>query len=422
MFPICVQSNKTVVYGFFILMFVFINARGRVNDPNQKILPYVKLLFNFTIYYSIITIIFQSLINSSDLLFDFSRTLYTLVGFANTLLILLFMNTIRKDECLDIFEHLFSLIAILFIAQFAFSTIESYYDFTFVTTDYGNLTPGNIDATNKEFWTNTYNSRSILSLVGINFTNYFHFPFTGLLGQWNFWGSQLPFLNIIFIIMYILTKKRFYMFLLVAIIAATILNTTRISLIAIVVTDLIVYYKLSKKNLNKFVFYFFICLAIIAVYGVDVATDVDDFFSHSNTLVGRSNIYSICMDYLAENPIKILIGHGFDEIEQIGVLMKMTTKSTSFESQFFAVLFTTGIVGLSYFVYLLVKIFMLTKEFLGLNKLINIILFINILLMSLTLNSIFSIAVLPYIVLIYTYNNLSNSMKERPIMIDKIDD
>jgi hypothetical protein len=278
--------------------------------------------------------------------------------------------------------------------QFVLSAIESYYGFFFVRDYFSAMRLGGFE------------KRSLFPLIGLPdpFT-VLNFGFSGLLGAHNFWGSQLPFYNLIFYLAYEQTRKRYYLMMMGCVFAAILLNTTRVSTLTILITDLILLIRNARGNKFRLAL-LTVPLLVSLPFLISSLVQELSFLSSSQTdnLLIRLRIWDLALYYVTEHPASLLFGLGFPTMQtfvlSLTELLGYGRVLSSFENAFFDIVFSYGFVGLSTYLYLLYRIIIFTTPQKGVHFL-SLLLAFNILGVSVTLGGILYEFVLPFVTLIF---------------------
>ena len=274
-----------------------------------------------------------------------------------SLAIIYYLSKFSDTDILEIFQKIVPFVAFAFIVQFILSYYES------VT---GRIIAQGYDWLNESnyFQFAKMSNRLIFNIIGINIADYLSLkiPFSGLLGQHNYWGTQLPFYNLIFWSQYFTCKKRIFLGLLLLVLLSAIFNTSRFGIFAILVTDIFLLNKfvVNKKHFLK-ISYSILFIAVFAHYWSVLSIRSKEYFDTINTLHARIINYKLFSDKLFDrDTYEILFGSGALGVERF--MIHVLGYVTSFESQFFATMLGNGLIGLGLLIYFLFKI---VKQSLG---------------------------------------------------------
>ena len=376
---------------------------------SRYFLKKVKPIFQFLIFF---TILF-----SLQLFYKMSGLYYfidVLTVYFLSITIILFLSNYRKNSLIKFLENVFYLVGVMFLIQFVLSAYESinyfYLDeahnwaLPYVEKDYTTLPTDYV----------SIRKRWLPQIIGIDFglLDYFRLPFSGLLGQANFWAVQLPFYNLIFLLMYHKTKRKYFLFLVFLVLAAILLNTTRSAIFTILLTDIIYMLFIGKSKKYN---YMTISGAVILlfIYTADIVRNFLIYFKGSNTLTGRIETYISLLQYSRLSEIPLVWGYN---VQQLLDIERYHLLGRGFESYFFDVLFYNGIFGLFLFIYLLLKIMTQGRKFSTVNKYFSILIVINIIGISLTINGPVSDYAFSFVTILYIYNVVSDpSYNESPL-------
>lgn len=384
------HNNKFQLILYFTIGIVILETKLQIG---KYFLNRVNPIFQFCLFFFLLEMM-QSLIKRDP----YGRLMYLLVPYTLALAIILYLSNNKKEYTLKFLERVFFFVGIFFIIQFALSIYESMNNMYFDNAHNWALTYG---------YSNSVRNRWLLQVVGLdfNFLNLFAHPFSGLLGQQNFWASQLPFYNLIFLYMFYKSRRRYFLFLIFLVLIAVLFNTTRAAIFTIFITDII--YKLFIDRSKKYNYIIILgsiillCLIIIAYRNSFLS-----YLSQSDTLSIRLENYSLLKQFFVTRDFPLLLG--FD-LKQLHKIENSYLDGFGFESYFFDVLFANGIIGLFLFVFFLVRIVRQARKFTTTNKYFGFLIFLNIVGVSLTLNGIMQAYTLPFVTLIYIYNVVTDS-------------
>lgn len=381
------DNQITVYYIFLILLSLgFVVKSGKKNHLDGH-----ARFFSFYFIANIILTTEQFIVTSLS-----ARTfLAACFPYALSLFIFHFLYRHPSDEIKRIIEKVFRFIIIAFFIQFVLSIYESsighYIGVIWEDPNGVQLYSG---------WEN----RIVLNMLG-NFTggltSSFHFPLSGLLGQHNYWGSQLPFYNLICLIVYHETKEKKFLFGLITIFIAVIFNTSRFGLAGIIVTDLF-YVAYYFSFVRKYILLFFSILIIIILYTLaDIISLWENYQAlQPDTLQYRVNNYSEFWKHLVDLHIgDYIFGIGLKDSPKY--YEKIMGFPGNFESSILMSFFQYGIIGLSLLMYLWKKIFNYAMRFKNRFNPFIFLLFVNIIAVSITVNGISYYFVLPFVALIF---------------------
>ena len=224
-------------------------------------------------------------------------------------------------------------------------------------------------------------------------------PFSGLLGQHNFWGTQLPMYNLLFLLWHRRRRSRLLQTCLVLTPIAAILNTSRFGIGAILATDL--FYMLW---INKSLRLVLLCLTVsigpfVIINFESLLASWTYYFTHSDTLTGRVWSYSMSLDvYSSQDMLNILIGAGSLGIHD---LVNLSSGWGSFENEFIARLMTFGVAGLLWFIAFLCVLAAKAIHLKGESRQFAVLLVLNVILVSVTSNLVFVYSSFVIVTLVY---------------------
>ncbi|NQV18414.1 MAG: hypothetical protein HQ534_07725 [Armatimonadetes bacterium] len=383
-----------LIYFTLVLLLFFIKLK-----PNRYFLREINPIVHFLIFFIILQT-FQLFYKGGGL-----RELlrYSTVCFISITIILL-LSSYKPEYTIKFLDKIFYFIGVIFIIQFVLSGYESinniYLDKVHnwaLPTDYASIS-----------------NRWLLQVIGIefDFLQYIIHPFSGLLGQHNHWGAQLPFYNLIFLIMYYKTKSKYFLFLLVLVFIAVLLNTTRAAIFTIMATDIFYIIIFAKKKTRLYHLTISAFIAILLFYIVDIIQNFSIYFSKSNTLEGRASYYPIFIEYIFSNKFPIFWGHGLREMGTIGYKLQSLGGASggSLESGFFPLVFFNGYIGLFLYLIFLVRIVIQGKKFSRIHRYFSFLIVMNIIGISLTIGGVLTNYAFQFVTLIYIYNVVSDRL------------
>jgi O-antigen ligase len=250
----------------------------------------------------------------------------------------------------------------------------------------------------------SFESRFILSnLPGpINPFTYLKLGLSGLHGQHNGWAFQLPFYNLLTAFAYIRTNKRFFLYTMILVLMAQMLNTTRTGILAIFVTDVLVYMKFfyRKKAVVR-------TITVVAVVAIPVFLGLSatiynyfaDYFMKggSDTLSIRIDMWRSAIYHLTSGGFFLLTGLGYAEAGRLALSFVLLggyeSQLSSLENVFLDVLFLYGVIGLALFVYF-VRV-LIWKRADKTYRYFNLLLVVNMMIIGMTLGQVFVLRCYP---------------------------
>jgi len=348
----------------------------------------------------IITYLYMAIIILKMIVYnDYSYTLFNLLlPFILSAVFIEYSQSISDSKSQEFIQKCFNAVYVIFILQFVLSLIESLFNFYFVEA---------YNILNKNFLeeSNTYINRFIIPVpLFLNPFNYLHFGLSGLLGQHNYWGMQLPVYNLIFLYAYLRNKERKYFIILMFVLVAQVLNTTRTSLVLIVLSDLLMFFYLYVKTSKRSrLLIYIVTILVIIIFSDKIIALLQAIVTKSDTLTIRLNIYQYAWYYLKVHYQELLIGYDYRAIGNlvIGFLRsaKFTTILRGFENGFFDLVFIYGIAGFTLFlalVYTIVTIFWKNRH----GILLSIVFILYVIFINMTLTHIFPSFIFPFIILL----------------------
>lgn len=395
-FNIQVGKFLAIPYGCVLLLLLVSMVRGRFRTRN---LSAVKSLLVFE-GVTLLLYVVQLVLGSSEL----NLFLFSALGIMFSVGLVVFFLTMSEEQALPTLRSFFVLTILLFFAQLAFSIQESHSGFYY----FGDNSWVNY------LYANTLATRVIFAIFSANlpFLNYLQLPLSGMIGQWNHWGTMLPFYNLMVWALFAANRKRSVLFLLPIILLASILNTSRFGISAILVSDAVLYVGLLNGRR-------WVPIAVLAlIIGVGVAemtylaARVNMYLSRgTNTLTPRIQDYELLIQHVRNMKfLSLLFGEGGQSAT--GTLFRVTGGVTqSFESQFFWELFVLGVPGLSVFLFLLYGTWRERLRHAHTTRLMIAVLVMNMVAVSLTSNLVFSAYIFPFVTVLFIYLGLQEKGK-----------
>lgn len=221
-------------------------------------------------------------------------------------------------------------------------------------------------------------------------------PFSGLLGQHNYWGTQLPFLNLLFAMWYMETKNRYLLILLVLVLFSIVMNTSRFGLGAILLTDFILIrtsYPRYRYLMNLFMA-LLVGLAFLYLFGKH---DIDEIeFQNVSTFLFRLVIWASLFIVISNFSLADFL-FGIDPVQL------KNTVTYSLESQFFYLIFNWGVFGVFFVAILIYSLMQLYKRLHHLHRVMLLLVGVNAVFVSVLANQIFEYTTITIVMLILSY-------------------
>lgn len=347
---------------------------------------FFKIIVIFNIVFLLLTYL-NFVVRGQGRLNALSRT----YGINLAVLVIYYFKYETKDNIYSLFDKLFFLISVVFIIQFFVSTVESV----------GGISYGYIS--NSYDWNSSSDSKSMVDQKTFGLadikdrlqTGYFFkalkIPFSmvysGMLGQHNHWGTQLPFYNLIFLFQfYKQKKKKYYFILLILVFLAAIFNTSRFAIIAITITTSFFIYKYLKiPRIMKKSLIGLIIIIIAFLFGI-ILDNLLFYISMTDTFTGRLEVWNFLWPAIWDRGIlAILIGSTQKEIFEITKLLMLP----DFENLAYEIVFKNGLIGFFFFLFVLSKIWAVANNYSSVTKHFFRFLVINVILVSLWSNVFF---------------------------------
>jgi hypothetical protein len=374
------------------------------NDIDRYFLKKTALFFHLTLLL-LAVITFLEFINRTELIIIIRESLPFILGLG----IILFLASNKDEERIRVLERTFYFIGLFFLIQFILSAYESLLNIYFVKEFNWAL---------HDMYSSSVGRRFILNIFNIDtsFLDVFYHPFSGILGQHNYWAYQLPFYNLIFLIMYHNTKGRYYFFLLVMVFLAILLNTTRAGIIAIAITDLFYILFLRKKNGSKNYTVILLAIIIAAYYFTNISLNILGYFQKTDTITIRVDWYSVFLKHIFSGDFPFISGYGNSGL--VSVMHKL--RAYNFESAFFQIFYTHGLIAFSIFMALLIGIVLQGRNFSQLNKYFSYLLVFNIIGVSLTIGGILNYFTFQFVTIIYVYIAITDPSYKKTALFNTI--
>jgi hypothetical protein len=386
-------SYNLANYSIIILIIAFLIDRIIVSRT-KRIYFICPEIFLFSLYIIAISII-KGLIGS-DLQNGFSQSVGPLFGIIAGLHIL---GTKSKWKSSKRYWEIIGLcLAPLFVAQIFLSIYESIMGFTL--GDYEIKIIVNNQFSNKY---GAIINRDPLALVGLTLGKLIglQMPITGLIGQHNYFGGMLVLYNLIFLIAGMRSGRRLYYGLAIIAFMAAIANTTRIGLVAIIITDIIIIWQSIKIKHSIKLYIAFIMGILVLLYIPIIIESIMNTFEMSNTLPVRMDAWEYIYDQYTHTislgsiifgwSMKMQQSWGYDYINRY---------MGSFENQFIAIVIRYGIPVVLLFSIIFIGP-MFAKKRIKENIYIVRLLGINVMILCITLDTLLHYSNYVLIILIY---------------------
>ena len=317
-----------------------------------------------------------------------SGSLYFLArhyGFFISTGLLLYLSWMEEESLPPLYDKLVRLIGIIFLSQLLLSVVESLASKSVIleSYDWNTTSIGRSDVIAAEL-----SDRLQIGMIFENFRIPFKIPFSGMLGQHNHWGTQLPLYNLLFLLQALARPKerKFFIVLCCCVGFAILFNTSRFGILAVMITSIIVL--LRYVQMPKGVKYALVLLPVgLVIYYLDDIIDaLTLYFSLTDTFTLRWENWSTLWPYVwNRTPFSVLFGSPDQEI----ALIRAQLDWPDFESLFFQVVFEQGMVVLICFLGLLVYLWVKSGKNASLERLFTRLLVVNVILVSLWSNTLF---------------------------------
>lgn len=236
----------------------------------------------------------------------------------------------------------------------------------------------------------------------------FSTTFTGLFNSHNTFGVMLVYYNSFFILAFGSTNKKKYLLILMSLVfVAALLNTTRTTIIAIFISDIIYFIYRYRMRRLKQVLFLLILPFLILFPTIDI---ISQYFDTIGNLAFRLAIWSSSIDSIIKSTHITYFFFGFP-LSDITAMSYNTWKQDlgSFENEFIRIYLYFGLLGLISFInFFIFTIFRLSKSVDESERSFPIILGLSILITSLSLDVFSFYAVQFLFVPQYLYLNINN--------------
>lgn len=390
------RNNVLAISGMFSSMILFVAVVRYFSLGQHRTFPIQPLLFVF----------FLCVIGSVRVLIGlmpFRESLGTNAGLILSGVIVLYLSTFSQNNRIVIFDKLVNLIALGFVVQLLLSIYESMSG-EIIGAGIGWLVTGysvadviaqggvyRVDILHERFIGNAiYPTLSQILFGGMTL------PFSGMLGQHNYWGTQLPFINLLFALRYMETKERYFLFLLALVLFSIVMNTSRFGLGAILLTDILLLrmsYPRYRMEIN-FLIALLVGLAFFYMFGKH-DNDVEQY-QNVSTILFRVVIWASLINLISNfSFVNFLFGIDFAQLQD--------AVSLSLENQFFYLIFYWGLLGVLSVVILVYSMRPIYKRMHPLYKMVLQLVGVNAVLVSVLANQLFDYSTVTLIMLLLSY-------------------
>jgi hypothetical protein len=148
-----------------------------------------------------------------------------------------YISGLNESQRRGVLERIVPAMAIVFVFQLAYSMFESLAGEEYIIQSFD----WNSSGSSYEFDAPLLDDRLQIGLISSHLTIPFKMTFTGMLGQHNHWGTQLPFFNLTFMWYLFHRRERPWWLSVLPVLTflAAVLNTSRFGIISILVTDIV---------------------------------------------------------------------------------------------------------------------------------------------------------------------------------------
>lgn len=378
-----------------------------MKEKNANLVKATSPLRSFNLFYIALVVLHLILLMSTVRL-----AAQWILGNILSIALISYFSRFDREEVIVLLERTFGVIAAVFLVQLSVSAYESYQGSYLEGGALWDEASGpNIGIEAEELETRII-FRLFTSELG--FLSQFTLPFSGLLGQHNYWGTQLPFYNLIFLYLFHVRRKRRWIILAALSLLAAILNTSRFGIIAILVSDVVLF---LWETRGRWKFLKLVTVLVLAVPLWKMATaavhSIDDYSQVFNTLLYRFELYQRSWAYFESRDIlNIVFGVGAESIADIA-----RRGIGSFESEFMSKMVLTGIVGLTLFLVFLFRMGFQSARMTNYPQVMGYLITFNIITVSLISNLVFVYSVVGVVTLLYVYNVEMYAAKQQTLAI-----
>ncbi|HUI30640.1 MAG TPA: hypothetical protein VLX91_10515 [Candidatus Acidoferrales bacterium] len=295
----------------------------------------------------LLILLFDRLVRGPGTMFAIARS----YGLLSAALALFALSKLPKVSGKRVFDWLTIFCAVVFLIQLGVSIRQSVsgvsHDYLSNSYDWNGMDKRFKSSDQQIYGPADVEDRLQLKVFAANVNVPFQIGFDGMLGASNHWGTQLPFYLLIFLYRITEAKPRRLFFLICSflIIFAAFFNTTRFSILAVVVT-LAVFGNYVMPGLRALKG---IVLAAVLIflywYGVTLARAAAEYVSKTDTMTLRLQTWSVFGRFIfARDLLSILVGSTFDGLYRIRQLLQWPDT----ENEVLEILFDYGLVFLIY--------------------------------------------------------------------------
>lgn len=229
--------------------------------------------------------------------------------------------------------------SVLFLVQLVFSIYESLYFSNFLVNSYDWNTA---NKTLEYFPALELSDRLQIDFFFNQLNIPFQMTFSGMLGQHNHWGTQLPFYFLLFGYTYFATERKYKYFLILMgfITISSLLNTSRFGMIAIFVNAVFFFFILStySKNFKRFVG--IVALLVLFYYLNVLIENIIIYIALTDTFSSRLDTWDVLGSIAFDRTLlSTLIGSPFKELQ----LISQKLDWVDYENLGFTLIFERGL-------------------------------------------------------------------------------
>lgn len=273
------------------------------------------------------------------------------------LAITIYATHLDRDVRREVLRRVIRGMAFIFLMQCAFSVFESLSGEEYLVQSFD----WNSSGSSFEQEASILEDRLQIGLISSQLTIPFKMTFTGMLGQHNHWGTQLPFYNLAFLwLLFQRPPPPWWVRVLPALtLVAAVLNTSRFAMLSILLTDIVFF--ATQAGVRRWIkrLIFGIPLGLILINAGDLIELGETYIDMTNTFQGRMDTWGGAWPMvLTRGPVDLLIGSPASTITAI----QRQFDWEDFENLALSMLMEKGIISFMIFLIMLVKIWRATGD------------------------------------------------------------
>jgi hypothetical protein len=231
--------------------------------------------------------------------------------------IVFYFERTKSEQVLDIGRRWGNIAIIMFFIQFIYSIYESSVATDFLVNSY--------DWNTTKFMQDYFPAADLVDRLQINYffeklNVPFHITFSGLLGQHNHWGTQLPFYFLLFGYLYfsIPGNAKKYLVCMFLVLIASVFNTSRFCIISIVVSFLVFFFVCSRFSSRTKKIVGILGIAALAISAQQIFETINTYIDATDTFTPRVNTWTVLLDFLfTRGTFSTLFGSTYAQIAVI---------------------------------------------------------------------------------------------------------